>query len=112
MFAKAIPLLALLVTTIRPLVAEPAAAHHCEVAVAGPAAQTSASICVPLELHPHGRSTVYLNQGLGSLGDIVGGRDGDARKLARLASLRRTATGRRWRSAPANCRNSGVRRGH
>jgi hypothetical protein len=86
MFAKAIPILAVLVTTIPPLAAEPAAAHRCKVAPTGAAAQTSASICVPLELHPHGRSTVYLNQGPGSLGDIVGGRDGHARELARLAS--------------------------
>ena len=86
MFAKAIPILAVLVTTIPSLAAEPAAAHRCEVAAAGPAAQTSGSICVPLEWPLHGRGTVDLNQGPGSLGDIVGGRDGHPRELARLAS--------------------------
>jgi hypothetical protein len=85
MIAKAILTLTMLVVAIRPLAAEPMAAHRCEIAPAAVAGETSASICQPLDSCTKGGDAAYFYPGTSDLGDIMGGRDSHARELAKLA---------------------------
>lgn len=88
MFARAFILFAALAVVTRPLAAEPAVAHKCQVAPPlETAGHVSAGICTPLEAETlRGPSAIHLGQGPGAGADIGGGRNDHARDLARLAS--------------------------